>query len=84
MIDPLGRSRPSRPRTRSRPSRSAAGLLESSSATEVEELDIVGEGLGDEMPGAFLTRWAAGMAQTVRLVRARDRPAGDARTTSSR
>jgi amidase len=46
--------------------RSAAELL-SELGHEVEELEIIGEGLGDEMPGAFIKRWASGMAQTIRL-----------------
>jgi amidase len=34
----------------------------------VEELGLGEMAIGDEMPGAFIKRWAAGMAQTIRLI----------------
>ena len=34
----------------------------------VEELDITAAGIGEEMPAAFIKRWAAGMGQTIRLM----------------
>jgi amidase len=47
--------------------RSAADLL-SELGHSVEELALDEVAMGDEMPGSFIKRWAAGMAQTVRLV----------------
>jgi amidase len=34
----------------------------------VDELDLTGLGMVEELPGSFIKRWAAGMAQVVRLV----------------
>ena len=47
--------------------RSAAGLL-TELGHAVDELDLAGAGVGDEIPGAFIKRWASGMAQTIRLI----------------
>jgi amidase len=46
---------------------SAAGLL-AELGHSVEELGIASMGIGEEMPGSFIKRWAAGMGQTIRLV----------------
>ena len=47
--------------------RSAADLL-AELGHSIEDLELADMALGDELPGAFIKRWAAGMAQTIRLV----------------
>ena len=46
----------------------AAAELLAELGHSVEELDVAAMGIPAELPGSFIKRWAAGMAQTVRLV----------------
>jgi amidase len=46
---------------------SAAELL-TELGHSVEDLDLGAMAIGEDMPGAFIKRWAAGMASTIRLI----------------